>query len=127
MRHWKVILSVLALVLLAAFGIYGSRGDKLEHVSRRIAVRGAIDCGRVTPFGDRAEANGRVVAAFKARKPFRVRYDGIGIDSRVAVAIVGTVDGRIYILDYDSDPSGGSGVGECVTQSLCTNPVIVDE
>src|SRR5215471_6551980 len=100
MRHWKVILSVIALLLLAALVINRLQGDKLERVSRRLAGAGAIDCGRVTPFGDRAEANARVVAAFRARKPFRVRYDGIGFDSHVAEAIVGTADGRIYRLDY---------------------------
>jgi hypothetical protein len=97
--------------------------DRLEIESKRLAGPNAIDCGRVGIKGDPKAATQCAVAAQKAAKPFRVRYDLRGIDSSVAVAIVRTPIGTVGTLSYDSDPSGGSHVGEAVYPKKCPEPV----
>lgn len=97
--------------------------DRLEIESKRLAGAGAIDCGRVEIKGDPKDATQCAIAAEKAAKPFRVRYDIQGIDSAVAVAIVRTPVGTVGVLTYDSDPSGGSHVGEAVYPKRCPEPV----
>ncbi len=97
--------------------------DRLEIESKRLAGSDAIDCGRVRINGDPKAATQCAVAAQKAAKPFRVRYDMRGIDSSVAVAIVRTPIGTVGVLSYDSDPSGGSQIGEVVYPKKCPEPV----
>jgi len=97
--------------------------DRLEVESKRLAGPGAIDCGRVTTKGDPKDATQCAIAAQKAEKPFRVRYDIQGIDSAVAVALVRTPVGTVGVLTYDSDPSGGSHVGAVVYPKRCPEPV----
>jgi hypothetical protein len=106
----------------------GSRGhilseDKLDIESKTLAGPGTIDCGRVKIKGDPKEATECAIGAQKAAKPFRIRYDLQGFDSLVAVAIVRTPSGTVGSLMYDSDPSGGSHVGEVVYPKRCPEPV----
>ena len=91
--------------------------------ARGLAGPGAIDCGRVKINGDPKEATQCAIGAQKAAKPFRVRYDLQGIDSAVSLAIVRTSIGTVGTLTYDSDPSGGSHVGEVIYPKRCPEPV----
>jgi len=100
-----------------------SAEDRLEIESKRSAGAGAIDCGRVKVGGDPKTATKCAIGAQKAAKPFRIRYDLQGFDSSVAVAIVRTPSGTVGALMYDSDPSGGSHVGEVVYPKRCPEPV----
>ena len=97
--------------------------DRLEIESKRLAGPGAIDCGRVKINGDPKKATQCAIDAQKAATPFRVRYDLMGIDSAVSIAIVRTDIGTVGTLEYDSDPSGGSHVGEVVYPKRCPEPV----
>ncbi len=98
--------------------------DRLERESKRLAGPSAINCGRVQVRGDPKTATDCVLAAQKAGKPFRVRYDLQGIDSAVAVAIVRTPVGTVGTLSYDSDPSGGGRTGGGVIfPKPCPKPI----
>jgi hypothetical protein len=65
------------------------------------------------------------VAAFRAGRPFYLRQDLQGIDSEVAEYYVFDGSGSMYRLLWDSDPSGGSGVGAHITQQQCASPTVV--
>jgi hypothetical protein len=98
--------------------------ELLEKRSLQLAGPNAVDCGRVTPRAEPKKATDCALAANKAGKPFRVRYDMQGIDSFVAVAFVRSPDGTVQGLHYDSDPGGGGGrAHEVVGVSRCPTPV----
>ena len=98
--------------------------DLLELQSKNLAGPEAVDCGRVPVGGDPRVATECALAAQRAGKPFRVRYDIRGIDSFIAVAIVRTPIGTVGTLQYDSDPRGGGGrAHEVVSPKRCPEPV----
>ncbi len=98
--------------------------DLLERRSKELAGPQGINCGGVPIRGNPKAATACALAAQKAGKPFRVRYDLQGIDSVVAVAIVRTPIGTVGTLNYDSDPSGGGRVGGGVIYpKRCPEPV----
>jgi hypothetical protein len=90
--------------------------DRLERESKNLAGPSAIDCGRVEISGNPKTATDCALAAQKAGKPFRVRYDLHGVDSEVAVAIVRTPAGIVSTLSYDS-------LGVLVFPKPCPVPV----
>src|ERR1700730_769825 len=61
--------------------------DLLETQSKQLAGPHAVDCGKGLVGGDPKTATACALAAQRAGKPFRVRYDMQGIDSSVAVTI----------------------------------------
>jgi hypothetical protein len=102
------------------------RGDALDRAIRR-KVGYAQDCGTVPVGGNPAAADACSVSAFKAKRAFRVRYEDMGSDSQRSVAIAGTTHGDIYFFDYDSDPSGGSNIGEAVYEHQCKAPLVIQK
>jgi hypothetical protein len=138
----RSVSAALALLILAAVGTVFLRGrsthiparlesprtvesaDLLELQSKNLAGPEAVDCGRVPVGGDPKVATECALAAQRAGKPFRVRYDIRGIDSFIAVAIVRTPIGTVGTLQYDSDPRGGGGrAHEVVSPKRCPEPV----
>jgi hypothetical protein len=138
----RPVAAALALLILAAVGTLFLRGRSthiralpvtprsvllpgdLELQSKNFAGPNAVDCGRVLIQGDPEIATECALAAQKAGKPFRVRYDLQGIDSFVAVAIVRTQVGTVESLMWDSDPSGGGRRGPGVVfPKRCPEPV----
>lgn len=98
--------------------------DLLEKQSKQLAGPNSVDCGRVGIGADPKSATACALAAQKAGKPFRVRYDLQGFDSAVAVAIVRTSIGTVGMLNYDSDPSGrGRLGGGVIYPKRCPEPV----
>jgi hypothetical protein len=98
--------------------------DLLEKQSKQLAGPHAVDCGKVLVGGDPKAATACALAAQRAGKPFRVRYDLQGIDSFVAVAIVRSSIGVVSALLYDSDIAGGGGRRfEVVHPMECPTPV----
>jgi hypothetical protein len=98
--------------------------DLLETQSKQLAGPHAVDCGKVLVSGDPKMATACALAAQRAGKPFRVRYDMQGIDSSVAEAIVRTSIGVVGALQYDSDVAGGGGRGfEMIYAEKCPVPV----
>jgi hypothetical protein len=103
--------------------------DRLESASISLAGPGAVDCGRVPPHGDPKEATDCTLNAVSHRTPFRVRYDLQGIDSFPALGIVGTSDGKLYELHFDSDAMGhGRRFGAQTLQTLsCPEPPVLSQ
>lgn len=116
----------LALPLLLSLGLGcpegGDDGDgevaaycetcDLDHWLPALAVDGATDCGEVR-LGERAtEAAACVDAALASAKPFMVRQELQGIDSRVELGFVVDHDGVVQALTYDSNVCGSSGCDE---------------
>jgi hypothetical protein len=101
----------------------GSGLDLLERRTQQLAGLKAVDCGRVAIRAEPEKSTDCALAANRAEKPFRVRYDLQGIDSAVAVAFVRLPDGTVEALSYDSNPSGSPGLAEVVRTRKCPEPV----
>ena len=86
---------------------FGPDTDFLDRHSRLLAGPSGIDCGRVSILADPEPATRCALRAQANGKPFHVRYDQMGADSVVALAMVRTPAGSVSVLHYDSDPSGG--------------------
>ena len=82
----------------------------LDTRLRQLAGPGAIDCGFVAPGDNAAAANACSVTAFQGGAPFFVRYKVLGIDSRIERGYVRAADGRLLLLLYDSDVTGGGSL-----------------
>jgi hypothetical protein len=122
----NILIGTLAVMILATGIVWNEQAptDLLETRIRQLAGPSAVDCGRVAPRLDPKKATDCALAANKAGKPFRVRYDMQGIDSFVAVAFVRLPGGTVQGLSYDSDPAGGGGrAHELVCSSRCPTPV----
>jgi hypothetical protein len=127
-RFVLILAAGSTLALAAAVNVSGQIDglgpDLLEKRSQQLAGPNALDCGRVAPRVEPKKATDCALAANKAGKPFRVRYDMQGIDSYVAVAFVRLPDGTVEALSYDSDPAGGGGrAHEVVGVSKCPLPI----
>jgi hypothetical protein len=126
-------ISVSALCLLAvtsqaptAEGVsISSAEDGLDKAVRLRAGKDAIDCGRVRSGEDSDTTDKCVANAHEQKKPFVARYDLRGIDSIVADGVAGNAEGEIYVFRYDSDPSGGSNVGESIEEETCREIQII--
>ncbi len=93
--------------------------DGLDKAMRLRAGKGAIDCGRIRSDEDSDTTDKCVAKAHERKRPFIARYDLRGIDSIVADGIAGNAEGEIYLFRYDSDPSGGSNIGERIEEVKC--------
>lgn len=96
----------------------------LEAEMEDAAADNAVNCGTVRLNGDRQAADACVVEAFNTGKPFIAEYQTRGMDSETYSGLVGATDGTITLFHYDSDPSGGGGIGAKVTKLTCTTPTI---
>jgi len=105
----------------------GRRPDKLELTSIELAGSEAMDCGRVRLHSDPKAATDCALKVFSEKKPFRVRYDLLGMDSAVAIGIVGTPDGRLYEIHFDSDAMGRGLLfgAQRVQTVLCPEPAVL--
>ena len=105
----------------------------LERLRDRVGVS-PIECGRhrlpesLTPpdsYADALSASVRcVVDAAALRRQSWMFVQQRGIDSWVAMGLVSGADGVVRRFDYDSDPSGGSGVAATVDMMPCGAPTV---
>lgn len=102
-------------------------GDALDLRMKKLAPS-AIDCGRVRVRANPEPATRCALAAFAAKKTFHIRYDMQGIDSDVAIGLVGTRNGSVTALLFDGDPTGGGGTSpsrQRVGEKQCPSPVVL--
>jgi len=69
---------------------------------RDIAGKQAMDCGHVGLHQAPDVANDCAVKAWKTNRPFFVRYDVAGIDSRLVVGLASSGGGGVSSVKYDS-------------------------
>ena len=95
----------------------------IDASARDLAGPGATDCGSVGIGEDPTAVDACVIGAFEKHAPFYAVYTQQGDDSQVMTAFVS--DGSsVWMLNYDSDPSGGSDVGAVIYQSTCLEPTV---
>jgi len=101
-------------------------GDRIEQESGLLMGKQGIDCGRVKVSGNPKSATECALKAQAEGKPFRVRYDIMGIDSAVAGGIVRTPAGQLYALSFDGDPAGQGGTSasrQVLGKAQCPQPI----
>jgi hypothetical protein len=128
MRKIALLTGVLLVVgVVVAWSRFRGHLDGLERRAVEIAGSDSVDCGRVPPGGDRGVADACAVAAFRARRAFRGRYDVQGIDSTLSAGLVGDLKGEVHVISFDSDIHGGSFLfrRESVVVDICPSPEIV--
>jgi hypothetical protein len=123
-----VLLSlILVLAGLTSFAhpyIVWVTGDRMDWASRKLAGSNATNCGRVHSADvDARHASNCALSAFRDKRPFRVRYDLIGVDAGPTVSLVGAQDGHVYELSFLSSAYGGSIFGGSVETKRCDEPV----
>ena len=99
----------------------GCSRPSLQRRVSQLAGPEATDCG-YTHERTWWKVNPCLVAAFRANRPFFVRYQGLGIDSNIEWAVVHTRDGKSLRLDFDSDVRGsGSALfaKPRLTENIC--------
>jgi|SRR5882762_3438771 len=129
--HYRLAGAILSLLLiltpflvpLAGRSIVSVTGDRLDWAIWRLASN-ATNCGRVRYMDrDARQASNCVLSAVRERRPFRVRYDMIGIDASPSIGLVGTPDGHVYELSSSTSNNVVAIFGESVRTRLCDEPV----
>ena len=116
----RVLVTFVAIAgPVAVSGCGSAAGCDLDHQLRVRAGRSAVDCGQVAVGASTATTDDCVAAQTQAGMPFFARYDVQGIDSRGAYGVVRDPTGRTSVFVWDSDPSGGDGVGARITETVC--------
>ena len=117
------LLATISWIRRCAVGAQ-SGPDLLDRQSQALAGPNAVDFGTVPVRGDPKIATDCALAAQKAGKPFLVRYDLMGFDSAVTVAIARTPIGTVGALNCDGDPAGAEArAHEVICPKRCPEPV----
>ena len=112
----RALCAVLAVVGLASCN--ASKCSLDDELNQR-AGDGAINCGSVGLGDSTSTVDQCVVKAFDAGTPFLARYAEHGTDSQVALGVARNRAGTVTFLQWDSDPSGGSGRNPVIDAWTC--------
>lgn len=120
-----MILRALCAVV-AVVGLASCNASKcsLDDEMRQKAGDGAINCGGVALGDSTSTVDQCVVKAFEAGTPFFARYAEYGTDSQVALGVTRNRAGTVTYFQWDSDPSGGSGLNPVIDAWTCNGPSI---
>ncbi len=122
---FALILSSVAFIAGGcSSGNSGVTFDDFRGRVSALAGSSAVDCGNAN-IGQGEEQNVCIGSAFVAQSAAFATYENQGIDSRSATALAATVDGNVFKLYFDGDPTGGGSatngkitVDECINASL---------
>lgn len=84
----------------------------------------ALKCGHVPLGQDPSPVYTCAVEAQMAGKPFTASFDEHGVDPQVALGLVRTAAGHVFVLRYDSSPMGGA-LSPVVDAYRCAKPTAV--
>jgi ankyrin repeat protein len=128
-----IVLLGIALGVSAAVLIGQSAQISIENRLRKLAGRGATDCGRVRPQTDPSVSSACVVKSLANHQPFYVVYDTqeFAIDSHFIDGVAGDKLGNVYDVEFSSmgwsteGPSGGTQLldGGHVFVEPCSKPI----
>jgi hypothetical protein len=83
----------------------------------------ALKCGHVPLGEDPSPVYTCAVQAQVAGKPFTASFEERGIDSDLALGLVRTSAGSVFVLRYDGNPMGGGGASSPVVDAYrCVKP-----
>lgn len=120
--------AILCLMLLIGCAEDGD-GKKNESDFRTEVVSkagsSAYNCGDLEIGGDRIPVDQCVTEHFSNLQPFYAIYQWQGIDSIVKTGVAFNSRYELFIVSFDSDPSGGSNVGAAISSRICESPRIV--
>jgi hypothetical protein len=99
---WWYYVDLLALRVRASALYEWWAGDVMDRNLRKYAGWRALQCGTVGVVSDRDKAKNCALSAVRSERPFYVRYQVRGIDSRIGVGIAVRSTREAYFLQYDS-------------------------
>ncbi len=116
-------LLAVAGVFVAGFGASACCSCDPDDEAHELAGDAAFDCGFAPVGTDRAGVVDCVLAARERLSPFVGGWGDIGRDSAVRsyVASDGT---SVWVLGYDSDPSGGDEACETLVSYQCGSALV---
>ena len=94
----------------------------LDDDLRLFAGDDAIDCGSVAPGGDRSEVDSCATDAFEAGDPFIARYEQVGVERRLTLAVAGNSEGRVKLFRFDNAPCGSTSCDPVTDVQSCEGP-----
>jgi hypothetical protein len=99
-RKAIILAGIVLAVCLSATVLSSSRSEqsKVENRLRKLAGRGATDCGYVGPQTDPSVSSECVLKSFANRQPFYVLYDTqeLRVDSYFIDALAGDKSGSLF-------------------------------
>lgn len=137
-RREKLLFLAPALLLLIPLLLQlRGEGDKMERAQRQLAGPGAINCGvrksetmENNEMGrDHSAADACATAAFKAGKPYRVRYDNTIVDApdgpeTESSGSVRTARGEVYFFYFRFTAGKWWSREHDYQQARCPEPII---
>ena len=122
---WKTFATIALLLAPQAQG--GARVDPpgpLEAELHMLVGESALDCGFVR-LGTPVETAWRCAeAATSSGTPHWFALEQSGVDSDVWIASILDQSGRAYILEYDSNYTGGPGLQPRFTRAACNGRIV---
>src|ERR1700730_14126928 len=105
-----------------------STAETYEDVLTRLAGVDRENCGVVAAGGDTTRADHCAADAFRAGRPFVAVYLEQGIDSQIGNTIVGTKEGAVVRVFYDSNICGGPNPCRWrIVETRCLRPIVISE
>jgi hypothetical protein len=105
-RKAIILEGIVLAVCLSATVLSSSRSEqsKVENRLRKLAGRGATDCGYVGPQTDPSVSSECVLKSFANRQPFYVLYDTqeLRVDSYFIDALAGDKSGSLFDVEFSS-------------------------
>ena len=97
----------------------------LGEAENDLYAKNAVDCGNVRAWvpKERAPADACAVAALKAKKPFRLRYDTYTRNNISDVTLIGNRKGYVYFTSSNVECCGD--LTPFVETYLCKQPILV--
>jgi len=100
---------------------------ELNDDVRLFAGDTARDCGTAGATEDRSKVDGCVADAFTDGAPFIARYERMGVDSKVVIAVAANTEGRVKLFQWDSAPCGGTGCDPVTDVQSCEGPALSEQ
>jgi hypothetical protein len=106
----KIIRWCCIALLLATPSVYSAQPPAaLSNKLATMAGAGSENCGAIALHDDQAAAIACAKRAAASIAPYRIAVQLPGTDSIVWQGAARDEHGKLWVLFYDSDPSGGSG------------------
>lgn len=119
-----ITLCIISLISCSCIRLFKKDESDFRKEITNKAGSAAFNCGDYELRGERAPVDQCVTEHFKSAQAFYATYQSQGIDSTIKTGVVFNRQNELYLIFYDSNPYGGSGIDASITTQLCESPQI---